>query len=40
MYEIEMFLGIVFNCSMEYLVCICTASLVEKERCKEMKMEL
>ena len=32
-----MFLGIVFNCSMEYLVCFCAASLVEKERSKEMK---
>ena len=37
MYEVEMFLGIVFICSMEYLVCFCAASLVEKERCKETK---
>ena len=28
---------IVFNCSMEYLVCICAASLVGKERSKETK---
>ena len=35
MYEVEMFLGIVFNCGMEYLVCFCAASLVEKERSKE-----
>ena len=30
MYEVEMFLGIVFICSMEYLVCFCAASLVGK----------
>ena len=35
MYEVEMFFGIVFICSMEYLVCFCVASLVEKERNKE-----
>ena len=27
---VEMFLGIVFICSMEYLVCFCAASLVGK----------
>ena len=37
MYEVEMFLGIVFICSIEYLVFFCTASLVEKEKCKETK---
>ena len=37
MYEVEMFLGIVFICSMEYLVCVCAARLVKKERSKEMK---
>ena len=26
--EVEMFLGIVFICSMEYLVCVCAASLL------------
>ena len=35
--EVEMFLGIVFICSMEYLVCFCAASLVEKERCNKTK---
>ena len=35
--EVEMCLGIVFICSMEYLVCFCAASLVEKERCNKMK---
>ena len=30
MYEVEMFLGIVFICSIEYLVCFCAASLVRK----------
>ena len=30
MYEVEMFLRIVFICSMEYLVCVCAASLVGK----------
>ena len=30
MYEIGMFLGIVFICSMEYVVCVCAASLVGK----------
>ena len=35
MYEVEMFLGIVFICSMEYLVCVCAASLVEKVVSKE-----
>ena len=38
MYEVKMFLGIVFICSMEYLVCVCAASLVENERWKEMKL--
>ena len=37
MYKVNMFLGIVFICSMEYLVCFCAASLMEKERCKETK---
>ena len=37
MYEVEMFLGIVFFCSMEYRICVCAASLVEKERSKETK---
>ena len=37
MYEVEMFLGIVFICSMEYLVCICAASLVGKVVSKETK---
>ena len=38
MYEVEIFLGIVFICSMENIVCVvCAASLVEKERCKETK---
>ena len=37
MYEVEMFLGIVFICSIENKVCVCAASLVEKERCKETK---
>ena len=32
-----MFLGIVFNGSMEYSVCVCAASLVEKDRSKETK---
>ena len=32
-----MFLGIVFICSIEYLVCFCAASLVEKERCNKTK---
>ena len=35
--EVEMFLGIVFICNMEYRVCVCAASLVEKERCKDTK---
>ena len=30
MYEVEMFLGVVFICSKEYLVCVCAASLVGK----------
>ena len=30
MYEVEMFLGIVFISSMEYVVCVCAASLVGK----------
>ena len=37
MYEVEMFLGILFYCSMGYLVCFCAASLVGKERIKETK---
>ena len=37
MYEVEMFLGIVFICSMENRVCFCAGSLVEKEKCKETK---
>ena len=36
-YEVEMFLGIVFNESMEYRVCVCAASLVGKEISKETK---
>ena len=32
-----MFLGIGFICSMEYLVCICAASLVGKERSRVTK---
>ena len=28
--EVEMFLGIVFICSIEYVVCVCAASLVGK----------
>ena len=30
MYEVEMFLGMVFICSMKYLICFCAASLVGK----------
>ena len=30
MYEVEMFLGIVFICSMENVVCVCAASLLGK----------
>ena len=30
MYEVEMFLGIVFICSIENVVCVCAASLVGK----------
>ena len=37
MYEVEMFLGIVFICSMEYLVCACAASLVGEIVSKETK---
>ena len=37
MYEVEMFLGIVFICSMENVVCVRATSLVEKERSKETK---
>ena len=37
MYEVEMFLGIVFNGRMEYRVCVCAAILMEKERSKETK---
>ena len=37
MYEVEMFLGIVFICSMEYLVCVCAASLAGKVVSKETK---
>ena len=32
-----MFLGIVFNCSMENVVCVCAASLVGEEISKETK---
>ena len=32
-----MFLGIVFICSMEYLVCVCAVSLVGKIVSKETK---
>ena len=35
--EVEMFLGIVFICSMENVVCVCAASLVEKVVSKEAK---
>ena len=34
---VEMCLGIVFICSMEYLVCVCAASLVGKIVSKETK---
>ena len=37
MYEVEMFLGIGFNCSMENRVSVFAASLVGKERNKETK---
>ena len=37
MYEVEMFLGIVFNCSMEYLVCVCAASPIGEEISEETK---
>ena len=37
MYEVKMFFGIVFICSMEYLVCVCAASLVGKVVSKETK---
>ena len=37
MYEVEMFLGIVFICSMKYLVCFCAASLIGEEISKETK---
>ena len=37
MYEVETFLGIVFICRMEYLVCVCAARLVGKERSAETK---
>ena len=37
MYEVETFLGIVFVCSMEYLVCFCAASLIVEEISEEMK---
>ena len=37
MNEVEIFLGIVFICSMEYLVSVCAASLVEKVVNKETK---
>ena len=34
MYEVEMFLGIVFICSMEYVVYVCAASLVVSKETK------
>ena len=37
MYEVETFLGIVFICSMEYLLCVCAARLVGKKRSAETK---
>ena len=37
MYEVEMFLGIVFICSMENVVCVCAASLVREEISEERK---
>ena len=37
MYEVEMFLGIVFICSMENVVCVCAASLGGKFVSKETK---
>ena len=35
--EVEILLGIVFICGMEYLVCVCAASFVGKFVSKEMK---
>ena len=35
MYEVEMFVGIVFICSMENVVCVCATSLVGKVVSKE-----
>ena len=35
--EVKMFLGIGFNGSMEYIVCVYAASLMGKERSKETK---
>ena len=35
--DVEMFLGIVFICSMENVVCVCAASLVGKVVCIETK---
>ena len=40
MYEVEMFLGIVFICSMEYLVCVCAASLVGEGKMLRDEMEI
>ena len=37
MYEVEMFLEIVFICSMENVVCVCAASLIGKFVSKETK---
>ena len=37
MYKVKMFLGIVFICSMGYLVCVCTASLIGEEISEETK---
>ena len=37
MYEVEMFFGIVFICSTEYLVCFCAASLIGEVVSKETK---
>ena len=37
MYKVEMFLRIVFICSIEYLVCVCAASLMGEEISEETK---
>ena len=36
--EVKMFLGIVFICSMEYVACVCAASLVGKVVRDEMEI--